>query len=175
MTWRHISIALAALLPGLALGEIPAPQAAGPDQAVIVLVRGYRHASVIEGGQSYRLGQGETCATAVGSASFPHLPQPTWRETVVAGRRTVVAATSRFFTHPTRRNGRRFDPVGVPCDTAVRFTPEAGHVYRVTQHSSATRPVCSMEVIDAATGLPPPSQDPRRVDECDLYRDPPSG
>ena len=171
MSWRPVALALTLLLPGLAVAETP-PQSPAGGQAVIELARGYRHATVIEGGQSYRIGQGETCATATPSVSYPHYQRPWYRETVAAGRRTVISALSRFYTHPARRNGYRFDPVGAPCDTAIRFTPEAGHTYRVTQHVSATRPVCFMEVIDTATGRPPPSLDPRRLDECSLYRDP---
>lgn len=174
MSWRPAALALAILLPGLAFGET-APLTPAPGQAVIELARGYRHTTVIEGGQAYRFGQGETCATATPSVAYPHWQRPYYRETVIAGRRTVVSALSRFYSHPTRRNGWRFDPVGEPCDTAVRFTPEAGHTYRITQHVSATRPVCFMEVIDRATGRPPPSLDPRRLDECSLYRDPPPG
>ena len=174
MSRRPLAALLSVLLPGLAVGQTPAP-AASADQAVIELARGYRHATVIGGGQTYRIGQGETCASAALAVSWPHWGRPVWRGTVTAGRRTVISAASRFYRHPTRRNGWRSDPLGVPCDTAVLFVPEAGHTYRVIQRSSAVRPVCTMVVIDTATGRPPPSLDPRRLDECSLYRDEPRG
>ena len=65
MSWRPVALALTLLLPGLAVAETP-PQSPAGGQAGIELARGYRHATVIEGGQSYRIGQGETCATATG-------------------------------------------------------------------------------------------------------------
>lgn len=111
-------------------------------------------------GNSYSLSADENCSTVrdAGRFAWPSGDENVLR--VVPGAPTIVWAKTDYWLP----EGQQL--VLYTCGTAVRFTPERDHAYDVRQPTKPRIPGCQVEVVDRATGAPPPDVTRLNLNEC---------
>ena len=152
-------ITVGATLGVASCGTLPAYEGvpAGQPAAELRLLKSYGDAGFAGSAlQGYSLSTDETCKTTRDAATFSWTTGDEKVVRVAPDKPILVWASTNYFRGDTIKS----------CVSVMRFTPQSGHAYDVSQPTTTVSPGCAATIIDRATGVSPPWTEFVRARAC---------